>query len=261
MPPPPDAATTESAVRGLPAAATATPAACGPPTAESLHRAVAAFLGLSADVGLDAGLDAGPGPDTDAPAPPARPTQAPPAPASYEPLAHDDPDAALRWLNSWGCRIRYPRPGEPDTFGPGLRAWASRWYARLPGPETRIGDLTDDAVAPLGACYADLAALRVGPPERPRALGATAASKLLHGLRPRTLVPWDEAIARKLHGARDAAAYTAHQRLNRDWARHVLADSGLDEEQLAVLYGCPGRPLAKMLDDYTYLTLTRSDIR
>lgn len=78
---------------------------------------------------------------------------------------------------------------------------------------------------------------------------------------PVLLVPWDEAIARKLHGARDAAAYLAHQRLNRDWARRVLADSGLDEEALANLYGCPGRPLSKMLDDYAYITLTRSDTR
>ncbi|KOX05345.1 hypothetical protein ADL04_06800 [Streptomyces sp. NRRL B-3648] len=202
-----------------------------------MHLAVAAFLGR----------------DVDAPAPPVT--------ASYAPLAHDDPPAALKWLNSWGCRIRYPRPGEADVFGPALRAWTARWYPLLPGPDTPLRELTDDDIAPLGECYADLSALRVGPPERPRTLGATAASKLLHGLRPRTLVPWDEAIARRLHGARDAAAYVAHQRLNRDWARRVLADSGLEEEELAVLYRCPGRPLAKMLDDYAYITLTRTDTR
>ncbi|MFJ9003799.1 hypothetical protein [Streptomyces canus] len=214
-----------------------TPAAWSPPTVRSLHLAVAAFLGLDADA------------------------SAPLAVGSYEPLAHDDPPAALKWLNSWGCRIRYPRPGETDVFGPGLRAWTSRWYPRLPGPGARLGDLTDDDIAPLGECFAELSALPVGPSERPRTLGATAASKLLHGLRPYALVPWDEAIARKLHGARHAAAYVDHQRLNRDWARRVLADSGLDEQELAVLYGCPGRPLAKMLDDYAYITLTRSDTR
>ncbi|MFE5816165.1 hypothetical protein [Streptomyces sp. NPDC056479] len=208
-----------------------------PPTAQSLRAAVATFLGL------DAGQ------------------AAPPVVASYEPLAHDDPPAALKWLNSWGCRIRYPRPGETDVFGPALREWTSRWYALLPGPDTRLSELTDDDIAPLGECYADLCALGAGTPDRPRTLGATAASKLLHGLRPYTLVPWDEAIARKLHGARDAAAYLAHQRLNRDWARRVLADSGGDEEALAILYGCPGRPLSKMLDDYAYITLTRSDTR
>ncbi|QGZ51144.1 hypothetical protein GPZ77_24625 [Streptomyces sp. QHH-9511] len=131
----------------------------------------------------------------------------------------------------------------------------------MPDPRTPLSELTDDAVASLGDCYAALAAVPVGTPERRRTLGATAASKLLHGLRPRTLVPWDEAIARRLHGARDAEAYVAHHRLNREWARRLLADSGLDEEALAASYGCPGRPLAKMLDDYTYIKLTRSDTR
>ncbi|MFD4986139.1 hypothetical protein [Streptomyces sp. NPDC058374] len=220
------------------ASSVSTPAGWSPPTVGSLRGAVAVFLGLDADS-----------------------AKAPPPVGSYVPLAHDDPSAALKWLNSWGCRIRYPRPGETDLFGPALRDWSSRWYAVLPGPGTRLGDLDDEDLAPLGECYAELAALRAGPAERPRTLGATAASKLLHGLRPRTLVPWDEAIARKLHGARDAAAYVAHQRLNREWARNILADSRLDEDGLAMLYSCPGRPLAKMLDDYAYVTLTRSDTR
>ncbi|MER7783293.1 hypothetical protein ACFYNV_10315 [Streptomyces albidoflavus] len=206
-----------------------------PPTVQSLRAAVSAFLGL----------------DTA--------TRPPPPASSYAPLGHDDPAAALTWLNSWGCRIRYPRPGEPDLFGPGLRAWTARWCPRLPGPDARLGSLTDEELAPLGDCFAELAAVRAGPAERPRTLGATAAAKLLHGLRPHTLVPWDEAIARKLHGARDAGAYVAHQRLNGEWARLVLAGSGMDEDGIAMLYGCPGRPLAKMLDDYAYITLTRSD--
>ncbi|GGU00498.1 hypothetical protein [Streptomyces lateritius] len=216
-------------------------APCPAPDPQSLRVAVATFLGL----------DANPSPGQ-----PANPVV-----RVYEPLPHDDPPAHLRWLNSWGCRIRYPRSGETDLFDLGVREWTSRWYATLPDPRTPLSELTDDAVASLGDCYAALAAVPVGTPDRRRTLGATAASKLLHGLRPRTLVPWDEAIARRLHGARDAEAYVAHHRLNREWARRLLADSGLDEEALAASYGCPGRPLAKMLDDYTYIKLTRSDTR
>ncbi|QWA23368.1 hypothetical protein KJK32_24680 [Streptomyces sp. JCM17656] len=113
------------------------------PTAQSLRSAVVTFLGL----------DAG--------------TSAPPAPASYEPLAHDDPAAALKWLNSWGCRIRYPRTGEPDLFAPALHEWTARWYKLLPQPGARLGELTDDDIAPLGECYADLCTLAAGTPGRP----------------------------------------------------------------------------------------------
>lgn len=218
-----------------------TAAPCPPPDLESLRTAVTAFLRLDAD-------------------PAARRTATAPA-RVYEPLPHDDPPALLRWLNSWGCRIRYPRAGEADPFELGLRKWSALWYADLPDPGTPLSELTDDDIAPLGRCYAELADISTGTPDRPRSLGATAASKLLHGLRPHTLVPWDEAIARKLHGSRDAEAYLAHQRLNRDWARRLLAGSLLDEAALASSYGCPGRPLAKMLDDYAYIKLTRSDTR
>src|SRR5690606_10991613 len=31
--------------------------------------------------------------------------------------------AALVWLNAWGCRLRYPRPGEEDVFDAGLARW------------------------------------------------------------------------------------------------------------------------------------------
>lgn len=34
--------------------------------------------------------------------------------------------ALHRWLNAWGCRIRYPRDGEPDPLGTGLAAWWER---------------------------------------------------------------------------------------------------------------------------------------
>ncbi|WP_433189616.1 hypothetical protein [Actinoallomurus sp. CA-150999] len=165
--------------------------------------------------------------------------------------------ALLTWLNSWGCRIRYPRPGEPDLFDLGVGAWWARRRHALPDEDTALSALTDEAIAELGECYADLVAAQVGSPVRPRALGPTAASKLLHALRPKALMPWDEAIADHLHGARDAAAYAAHQRLGRAWATALLAEAGLAEEELADLIGRPGRPLAKMLDDYCYLRFTR----
>jgi hypothetical protein len=106
-----------------------------------------------------------------------------------------------------------------------------------------------------GFTGADLAP--AGSAVRPRSLGSAAASKLLHALRPRALMPWDEAIADHLHGARDAAAYAAHQRVGRAWAAALLAGAGVGEETLAGLPGRPGRTLAKMLDDYCYLRFTR----
>jgi hypothetical protein len=165
--------------------------------------------------------------------------------------------ALLRWLNAWGCRIRYPGRDEPDPFDANVGAWWQRWETTLPAPSVTLAGLDDATIDDLGAAYQDLASVIVADRPRARSLGPTAASKLLHALRPRALMPWDEAIARRLHGARSAATYAAHQRLGRAWSRAVLAQAGTDEDALAASWGTPGRSLAKMLDDYCYLTYTR----
>lgn len=164
--------------------------------------------------------------------------------------------ALLTWLNAWGCRIRYPRPGEADVFDEGVAGWWSRWHTALPAVDATLTALSDDEIDTIGECYGDLAAVRVAPTAR--RLGSTAASKLLYALRPTALLPWDEAIANGLHGRRDADAYASHQRLTRGWARQLLAEAEMDEGELAAALGCPGRPLTKMLDDYCYIVFTRN---
>ncbi|MER7510884.1 MmcQ/YjbR family DNA-binding protein [Streptomyces lavendulae] len=157
--------------------------------------------------------------------------------------------AALhRWLNAWGCRIRYPRDGEPDPLGAGL----ADWWGRHTLPGAPLAALADRDVARLAAAYGELAALPLGR----RTLGPTAAAKALFALRPRTVMPWDAAVATRLHGARDAAAFDRHLRTGRAWARAALAESGLDEEELTARLGRPGLPLAKVLDEYLYVTLS-----
>lgn len=208
------------------------------PDLRSLRSAVAAFGG-SAGTGNSS----------------AEPGQA--TPLELDPSLPEHRRALLSLLNAWGCRIRYPRPGEVDLFDLKVGEWWTRWYDAMPDTETSLAELTDEMITVLGECYADLAATPVGQAGRVRSLGPTAASKLLYALRPRAVMMWDEAIARRLHGARDAAAYSGHQRLGRAWARRLLAEAGLDEKSLAVTLGCPGRSLAKMLDDYCYLRFTR----
>jgi hypothetical protein len=58
----------------------------------------------------------------------------------------------LRLLNSWGCRIRYPRAGEPAPFDTGMAAWwrrhrqAAAWppprrhrFRAAPAPRAGVG--------------------------------------------------------------------------------------------------------------------------
>src|SRR5262249_46920038 len=139
-----------------------------------------------------------------------------------------------------------------------IAAWWSRHAARLPGRTARLIRLSDRQIDAVGGSFTDLAAVMVGAPDRPRSLGSAAAAKLIDALRPRAVLPWDEAVAVGLHGGRDGGAFAAHQRLAKENAAAVLAEAGLDESGLARLIGRPGRPLTKMLDDYWYLVFTRS---
>ncbi|MFE9626684.1 MmcQ/YjbR family DNA-binding protein [Streptomyces sp. NPDC006527] len=162
--------------------------------------------------------------------------------------------AALhRWLNSWGCRLPYPREGEPYVLGDGLAAWT----AAHPLPGTHLPDLTDPEIDALAKAYDDLAHLPATSRTRPRTLGPTAAAKALYALRPHTVMPWDAAIAGELYGARDGAAFARHLRTGRAWARAVLAESGLDADALVADLGRPAVTLPKVLDEHLYVTITR----
>ncbi len=163
----------------------------------------------------------------------------------------------LRWLNSWGCRIRYPRDGEPAPFDTGAAAWWVQWRDRL--PSVSLSRLSDDDIDAIGAAYAALAALDVSAgPRAKRTLGPTAAAKAMYALRPDAIMPWDAAIAERLYGARDGVAFAEHQRRGRRWASLIAAEAATAEDELPALVGRPTISLAKLLDEYLYVTVTMS---
>ncbi|UUV33153.1 hypothetical protein NQK81_06775 [Amycolatopsis roodepoortensis] len=159
----------------------------------------------------------------------------------------------LRWLNSWGCRIRYPRDGEPAPFDDGVRAWWETWGTTLPSAD--LAGLTDAEIDAAAKAYADLSGVVVSAGRTRRTLGPTAAAKALYALRPNMIMPWDAAIAAALHGARDVAAFGAHLRLGRAWATAVIAEAGVGGAEIPALVGRPVS-LAKILDEYLYVAFT-----
>lgn len=156
----------------------------------------------------------------------------------------------LRWLNSWGCRIRYPRDGEPNVFDTGIKAWWRTWRPAL--PTVSLCHLSDHDIEKTADAYAALSAMPASPG---RTLGPTAAAKALYALRPGAIVPWDAAIATRLHGGRDGVAFGRHLRLARAWAASIVAEAGA-EDAVGEIVGRPGMSLAKILDEYLYVTLS-----
>lgn len=166
----------------------------------------------------------------------------------------DHRTALLRWLNSWGCRIRYPRAGEPAPFDTGVAAWWRDHGTEL--PVAHLTALSDQDISLLARAYSELAALPVSSGLRARSLGPTAAAKALYAIRPHSVMPWDAAIAQELHGARDAAAFGNHLRLGRSWAQGLQRTMQVNEDDIPEAIGRPSVSLAKVLDEYLYVKIT-----
>jgi hypothetical protein len=166
--------------------------------------------------------------------------------------------ALHRWLNAWGCRIRYAGPGEPDLFDAAIAAWWIRRGHPLGRVNEPLAQLSDEHIEVLAEAFEDLSASTVAVDARQhgRTMGPTAAAKCLYALRPRSVMPWDLMIAQRLHGGRDRVAFARHLRLGRRWADQVLGASGLDEEHLVADLDRPGSSLAKVLDEYCYIRYT-----
>ncbi len=162
----------------------------------------------------------------------------------------------LRWLNRWLCRIRYPRDGESDLFGESIAAWHED-HDDL--PKSAIADLRPADVDLFGDAYDDLAGKWATPR---RTIGPTAASKILFVLRPETIPPWDRRIALETVGGVARAHFTEHLTQGRAWAEAILAEAearGITDVPAYV--GRPASTVAKIWDEWHYLTITRAAAR
>jgi hypothetical protein len=167
------------------------------------------------------------------------------------------------WLNAWGCRIRYPRPGDTsDPFLTNLAGWWRQHAEDLPGPDRILAELSDAEIATLAHGYDALRQLVVSPMDlkRHRHLGATAAAKVLYFIRPKAVTAWDRQISRHFGMGDDAAGFLAHLARCRGWAGLVIAEAkstGVPQDVVGSAVNRPESSVAKLLDEYLYEVISR----
>lgn len=171
-------------------------------------------------------------------------------------------DQLRKWLNKWVCRLRYPRPGEPDLFSKSVAEWWTISGSAL--PDWLVAKLNDAEVGVLADSYADLAAqpgaflTRNGVVIGSRSIAPTAASKIMFILRPETVPPWDAAIARATTGGTSLDHFARHLEASRTWAQAIHDEArrrGIAD--IPTYVGRPTSSLAKLRDEWLYLTITR----
>ncbi len=166
------------------------------------------------------------------------------------------------WLNRWGCRIRYPRPGEEQPFDQSISSWWSEHGGKLPPRSVRLTRLSDAHIDALADAFDGLRVrLAASHSGRRRTIGPTAASKTLFAIRPTAVTAWDRSIARFLYGSPSREAFAAHLQKARTCARALLLESELTEDGLAREVEREGQPLSKLLDEYWYVTISRTGRR
>ena len=122
-----------------------------------------------------------------------------------------------------------------------------------------LADVTADAMGPTRRAFDTLVKV-------PHVAGTTAA-KVLSAMKPQVLVMWDDAIACHYGFAQNAVGYCRFTDPMAKVCRELCQSAGMRpsgagsrelEGKLALPYGAVGMPLAKLLDEWNWVTITQA---
>jgi len=172
-------------------------------------------------------------------------------------------DALMDWLNDWGCR--HLSKSQHQVASKSILDWHQGDCSTLFSDKTPIWKLEDEQIEAAAKAYNSLRdkigarRSRYGDKSEVR-IGPTAASKILFALRPRALMPWDEAmrVAFKCDGGPES--YVKYLTIMRSITLHI-ADlcraKGFRIEYLPEKVGRPGSTVVELLNEYIWVTETR----
>jgi len=172
--------------------------------------------------------------------------------------------ALLNWLNDWGCRqfaIDYHGLASEE-----IRNWYQDVGNQLFPLDRTLLDLSDSDFTSVSTAYAKLVnrtaskrTLRVGGQAKVE-FGPTGTAKILFALRSNALIPWDEQIRIKFHfenTADDYAKYLQLVRKNLEELKDACERNSCRLSDLPQLLGRPKSSLAKLIDEYFWVTVSR----
>ncbi len=176
----------------------------------------------------------------------------------------DHRQAMLTWLNKWGCR-QFSKECHPMASD-ALASWHQSCRDKLPAPNADIRALTEHDIINVDRAYRDLRDRRASVRHRGAGLGdvtfgATGAGKILFALCPQCLPPWDNPIAERLKELERIDSYSqfvVHVRATLHELATVCRAKGFALEDLPARIGRPRSTLVKIVDEYYWVTITRS---
>jgi hypothetical protein len=172
-------------------------------------------------------------------------------------------NALLKWLNDWGCR--HLSEDQHPVASQSILNWYQTNCATLFNNQKPLWELEKHEIETVAHAYGSLkdktGARRVrGGKKREIHIGATAASKILFAIRPKAMMPWDDAIRKSSGCDGSPLSYAGYLSMIRDLTFHIdtlCRRRGFQIEDLPEKIGRPNLTVVALINEYAWVTETR----
>ena len=169
----------------------------------------------------------------------------------------------LKWLNDWGCR--HLSKDQHQVASESTLDWYETNCAPLFSDKTPLWELEDHEIDIAANAYGSLKNMigarhyRHGHKLEAH-IGPTAASKVLFALRPKALMPWDDAMRKHFDCDGSPESYVRYQKIIRKLALHIrflCEERGFQIDDLPQRLGRPNSTVLELVNEYIWVTVTR----
>jgi len=169
----------------------------------------------------------------------------------------------MEWLNNWGCR--HLSKDQHDVASNSILNWYQVDGASLFTNEKPLWDLEDVELEIAARAYGSLkdktGARRVrGGSKQEVHIGPTAASKILFAIRPKALMPWDEAMRISFECDGSPESYFKYLITIRNLTLHIgdlCRNKGFQIDDLPQKLERPNSTVLALVNEYIWVTETR----
>ena len=171
--------------------------------------------------------------------------------------------ALMKWLNAWGCR--HLSEEQHEVASRSILNWYQVDSANFFTNEKPLWDLEDVELEIAARAYGSLkdktGAQRVrGGSKQEVHIGPTAASKILFAIRPKALMPWDEAMRISFECDGSPESYFKYLITIRNLTVHIgdlCRNKGFQIDDLPQKLGRPNSTVLALVNEYIWVTETR----
>jgi len=172
-------------------------------------------------------------------------------------------NALMKWLNDWGCR--HLSEDQHQVASQSILDWCQTNFGALFSNRKPLWELGDHELDIAAHAYGSLKdsigarRFRYGKNSDVH-IGATAASKILFAIRPKAMMPWDDAMRKSFNCDGSPLSYAKYLNMIRDITFRIntlCKDKGFQIDDLLEKIGRPNSTMLELINEFVWVTETR----